>query len=186
MSIRRRAILSFFLALIIVPAGSAQSTVTAEKPTSAGRLLTFTARPTKPLFDLGEEIVFRFRLRNVSSKRIFVSRYMTVGDFITLTVIDPDGKKVPWQGKIRSVGYSKDAFQFLETNNEVSAAHTISLAKGEGFEIKQAGRYTVIADYSLGPPEYFANLAPKGSIPEGPFKAPTTHFTITASRDAKP
>src|SRR5580698_1004681 len=186
MSILKRVILSLLLALTVVPAGSAQSTITAEKPTSAGRLLTFTARPTKPLFSLGEEIVFRFRLRNVSSKQLFVSRYMTVGDFVTLTVIGPDGKKVHWQGKIRSVGYSKDAFLFLEPNNEVSAVHTISLAKGEGFEIKRAGHYTVMADYSLGPPEYFANLAPKESIPEGPFKAPTTHFTITASRDAKP
>jgi hypothetical protein len=155
------------------------------KQVAGGRELRFTATPVKPLFRIGEDVIFRFRLKNLSSKEVFVSRYMSVGDFVTFKLIGPDGKDVPWQGKIRSVAYSKDAFLLLEPGQEVSANHALSVTKGEGFVIAKPGRYTVFAEYSLGPPEYFANLAPKGSIPQGLFKAVETHFTV-ASKDAKP
>jgi len=186
MSIAKRAVLSLVLTL---PWGlflSAQTKTTAEKTTGAGALLAFTARPIKQSFSLGAEIVFRLRLKNLSSKRIFVSRYMPIGDFVTLELTGPDGKDVPWEGKIKSVGYGKHAFLMLDPGQEVSAKHTISLVTGVGFAIDKAGRYTAHAEYALGPPEYFANLAPKESIPQGTFKAPGTHFTVVAQEEAKP
>jgi len=148
--------------------------------------LGFTAKPVKPVFRIGEDVVFRFRLKNRSSKRVFVSRYMSVGDFVTFKLTGPDGKDVPWQGKIRSIAYNKDAFLVLEPGQQVSANHVISVTKGEGFAITKPGRYTVLAEYSLGPPEYFANLAPKGSIPQGLFKTVEIHFTVAAAKDDKP
>lgn len=178
MSIAKRAVLSLLLTLLWGPFVWAQTKTTTEKVTGAGELLSFTATPIKQSFSLGEEIVFRFRLKNLSSKPIFVSRYMPIGDFVTLDLTGPNGKQVPWGGKIKSVAYSKDAFLMLEVGREISAKHTISLVKGVGFVIDKAGQYTAHAEYALGPPEYFANLAPKGSIPQGTFKAPGTHFTI--------
>jgi hypothetical protein len=186
MSIAKRAVLSLLLTLPWGLVVSAQTKPTTEETTSAGELLTFTARPMKQSFNLGEEVVFRFRLKNLSSKPIFVSRYMAIGDFVTLELTGPDGRAVPWEGKIKSVGYSKDAFLMLDPGQEVSAKHTITLVKGVGFVIDKPGRYTARAEYALGPPEYFANLAPKDSIPQGTFKAPGTHFTVAAPKEAKP
>ena len=110
---------------------------------------------------------------------------MTAGDFVGITLTGPDGKEVPWSGKMRSVEYSKDAFLMLNPRQQVSANHTISLFKGDGFLVTKAGRYTLIAEYFLGPPEHFSNIAPKESIPEGTFKAPKVHFTIVAGKGAK-
>jgi hypothetical protein len=137
--------------------------------------------PVKSLFHVGEDVVVRFRLKNLSEKPIFVSRYMPVGDFITLKLTGPQGKELPWRGKIRSISYSKDAFLLLEQGQEVSTSHTISLSKGEGFEIGGPGRYTIAAEYSLGPSEYFATIAPKGSIPQGSFKSHPVHFVVSTS-----
>jgi hypothetical protein len=156
------------------------------KPEARSQELSFTARPVKSLFRIGEDVVFRFQLKNLSSKQLFVSRYMPVGDFVALKLTSPDGKEVSWQGKIRSIAYSKDAFLVLKPGQGVSANHTISVTKGEGFAITQPGRYKVHAEYSLGPPEYFANLAPKGSIPQGLFRAAEAHFTVAASKETKP
>ena len=69
---------------------------------------------------------------------------------------------------------------------EVSAKHTITLVKRVRFVIDKPARYTARAEYALGPPEYFANLAPKDSIPQCTFKAPGTHFTAAASKEARP
>ena len=149
------------------------------------QVLGFTVKPIKPTFRIGENVALRFGLKNLSSTRIFVSRYMPIGDFVTLSFVGPNGKEVPWHGKIRSIAYGKDAFLFLEPGQEVSASQTIPTTKDEGFAITRPGRYTIVADYSLGPPEYFANLAPKEAIPQGSFKAPHVHFMI-ASKNAKP
>ena len=174
--------------LLVLPWGlfvSAQTKTTTEEARGASEL-AFTSRPMKQSFSLGEEVVFRFRLKNLSSKPVFVSRYMPIGDFVTLELTGPDGKEVPWGGKIKSVGYSKDAFLMLNPGQEVSAKHTISLVKSVGFVIDKPGRYTARAEYALGPPEYFAHLAPKESIPQGTFNAPVTHFTVVAPKEAKP
>jgi hypothetical protein len=180
---RTRATLAF---LIVLVCSLCRTTIGSDENGSARQeartqQLSFTARPAKSLFRVGEDVVFRFKLKNFSSKRVFVSRYMTVGDFVTIELTGPDGKEVRWQGKIRSIAYSKDAFLVLGPGQEVSANHTISVTKGEGFAIDKPGRYTVLAEYSLGPPEYFSNLAPKESIPQGVFKAVKTHFTVAAS-----
>ena len=155
------------------------------KPKSLGQALRFTAKPVKPTFRIDEDVVLQFRLKNLSEARVFVSRYMPE-EFVGVTLIGPDGKEVRWHGRVRSVAYGKDAFLFLEPGQEISASRTISAVAGEGFTIAKSGRYTVRAEYSLGPPEYFAKLAPKGAIPEGRFKAPEAHFIVVGSKDAKP
>lgn len=173
------------LLVIVVSSGTCMATpgcreadFSAQK--TPGQVLQFTTRPTKPTFRSGEDVVLRFCLKNQSHKRIFVSRYMPE-EFVGVTLVDPDGNEVRWHGRVRSVAYSKDAFLYLEPGQEVSTSRTISEVDGEGFTITKAGRYTVRSEYSLGPPGYFAKIAPKESIPEGSFKAPETHFTISAA-----
>jgi len=187
MRIRRSftLLLSVFICLLTGGLAGSDEDSSAE-PTAGNPDLSFSIEPIKPVFRVGEGVVFRFRLKNVSSRRLFVSRYMPIGDFVTLQLMGPDGKEVPWSGKIRSVEYNKDAFLMLNPGQEVSTSHTISIHDREGFLINKPGRYTIHAEYDLGPPEYFANVAPKGSIPEGPFSAPTVHFTIAASKEDKP
>jgi hypothetical protein len=181
---RSFCIAAVLLANLSSGAVAANPSLTAAKATSAKPALQFTASPVKSMFVIGEDVLFRFRIKNISDKAVFVSRYMTAGDFVGITLIGPDGKEVPWSGKIRSVGYSKGAFLTLNPGQQVSAIHTISLFKGEGFLVTKAGRYALIAEYSLGPPEYFSNIAPKESIPEGTFKAAKVHFTIVAGKGA--
>src|SRR5438874_2610035 len=125
MSIPCRGILLVLLTLSCGLVISAQTKTAVEKPSGAGQLLAFTVTPIKPSFAIGEEVVFRFRLKNLSSKPVFVSRYMPVSDLVFLNLTGPDGKEVAWQGKVRSTAYSKDAFLVLEPGHEVSANHSI-------------------------------------------------------------
>ena len=155
------------------------------KPTRKQAVLEFTAKPAKLTFQVGEDVVFKFRLKNLSSTRVFVSRYMSIGDFVALKLIGPDGAQVLWQGKIRNIAYNKDAFLFLEPGQEVYAVHTISITKNEGFLITRPGNYRASAEYSLGPPDYFAGLAPKESVPQGSFKSLHSRFKVVGVRGKK-
>lgn len=176
MTVRRTLVL-----LAVLGALSASAQAQAPKVATPSEALRFTAKATKLTFYLGDEVRLIFRIKNTSKGRVLVSRYMSE-EFMGISVIGPDRQAVQWHGRIRSVAYEKDAFLFLEPNQEVSAIRTISAVEGEGFSISRLGRYTVFAEYSLGLPEYFEPIAPKSTIPIGLFKAPPVHFTIVARR----
>lgn len=140
----------------------------------------FSARPQTQLFAQGEPVVFVLSIYTRSAEPIFVSR-LTGDEFVDLNVIGPDGKEVPWQGKgpIVSREYSPADFAVLGTYQEISAKRIISLKEGAGFVFDKPGQYSVTAEYSLGPPEYFAPLADKTKIPTGSFRYKTA-FCIEA------
>jgi hypothetical protein len=102
--------------------------------------------------------------------------------FVDFSVIGPDGKEVPWQGKGRIVSreYSPADFAVLGTYHEISEKRIISLKDGAGFVFDKPGEYFVTAEYSLGPPEYFAPFAGKTKIPTGKFRSTKAGFCIEA------
>ncbi len=103
-------------------------------------------------------------------------------EFVDFSIIGPDGKEVPWHGKgrIDSKGYSPSDFAVLERYQEISAKRIISLKDGAGFVFDKPGQYSVTAEYSLEPPEYFAPFAGETKIPTGSFRSDKAAFCIEA------
>jgi hypothetical protein len=143
--------------------------------------LFFGARPQTQLFAKGEPIILVLSIYTRSAEPIFVSR-LTGDEFVNLSVIGPDGKEVPSRGKGRIVSkaYSPADFAVLETYQEISAKRIISLNDGAGFVFDKPGQYSVTAEYSLGPLEYFAPFAGKTKIPTGTFRSTKAAFCIEA------
>jgi hypothetical protein len=137
------------------------------------------------LFKLGEDVVMVLSIQNNSPDPIFVSSLRT-NDFVDIRVIGPNGKEAPWRGtgKIDSRSYSAPDFTVLTTGKRVRASRTISFKDGSGFLFETPGPYSVTAEYSLGPPEYFAPLAGTAKIPRGSFSsAPSTLCIETCDGD---
>src|SRR4029077_14550478 len=103
-------------------------------------------------------------------------------EFVDFSVIGPDGKGVSWRGKgrIDSKAYSPSDFAVLERYQEISAEKIISLKDGTGFVFDKPGQYSVTAEYSLEPPEYFEPFAGGTKIPTGIFRSEKAAFCIDA------
>ncbi|MGC2355603.1 MAG: hypothetical protein WA491_06035 [Candidatus Acidiferrum sp.] len=141
--------------------------------------LTFVATPQKHIFRRGEDVVLALSIISNSTEPVFVSR-LTNEDFVDIELVGPDGKEVSWQGsgKIHSKQYSPSDFTVLKHGERISAKRTISLKDGQGYVIKAPGRYSVKAQYSLEPPEYFAPLAGSARVPAGGFASPASSFCV--------
>jgi hypothetical protein len=139
----------------------------------------FEALPATPLFPRGEAVVLVLCLRNRSAGPIFVNR--PKGDeFVDFNIAGPDGKEVPRRGKgrIDSKEYSPSDFAVLERYEEITAKRIISLKDGAGFVFDKHGQYSVTAEYSLEPPEYFAPFAGETKIPTTSFRSTKAAFCI--------
>src|SRR5262249_24075907 len=79
-----------------------------------------------------------------------------------------------------SKSYSPSDFAVLRTGEEVKAKRIISLKNGQGYIFRKPGQYSVVAEYSLGPPEYFAPFAAKTKVPTGSFRSTKAAFCIEA------
>ena len=143
--------------------------------------LVFEALPSRQLSARGEAVVLVLYLRNLSEGPIFVSR-LAGDEFVDFSVIGPDGKEVLWWGKgrIDSKAYFPSDFAVLERYQEISAEKIISLKDGTGFVFDKPGQYSVTAEYSLEPPEYFEPFAGKTKIPTGSFRSAKAAFCIEA------
>lgn len=152
---------------------------TASRESANPPALVFRARPTKHLFARGEDVVFSVSIRNQSAGPIFVSRLLHE-EFVDFNVLGPDGKEVPWRGKgrIDSKSYSPSDFTVLNRGEQIRARRTISLKNGRGYVFHSTGQYFVTAEYSLGPPEYFAPFAGDAKVPAGSFGSVRAAFCI--------
>jgi len=142
-------------------------------------ILTFQVSPIKHIFSRQEEITVRFNLRNDSPYAVFVSRKM-YGEFVDITILGPTGEEARWSGngRIDNKAYSPQDFAVLKTGESVSAKAVVSLKDGVGFIIEKRGRYRIKAEYSLGPPAYFAPFARDAKVPEGGFRAKVATFCV--------
>jgi len=169
----------FLLSSSFVLAGGTRAQ-TSEMPETPS-VLAFEALPARQLLTRGEDVVLVLCVRNLSKKPIFVSR-LKGDEFVDFSVIGPDGKEVPWrgEGRIASKEYSPSDFAVLERYQEISAKRIISLKDGAGFVFDNPGQYSVTAEYSLEPPEYFAPFAGETKIPTGSYRSTKAAFCIEA------
>ena len=146
---------------------------------AGSQALTFRAVPVKQLFKQGEDVVLALSLQNNLAGPVFVNR-LKGNEFVDIGLVGPDGKEVPWRssGRIDSKSYSASDFAVLRAGGRVRASRTISFKDGSGFIFERRGHYSVSAEYSLAPPEYFAPLAGKAKIPTGSFSSSASTFCI--------
>ena len=121
----------------------------------------------------------RFSLYNSSKDSVFVSRKM-YDEFVDLKIFGPDRTEVPWRGKrkIDSKNYSARDFAVLKEGESIHADSIVSLKSGFGFVVDKPGRYRIRAEYSLGPPAYFAPFAGTAKVPQGTFRAKSESFCL--------
>ena len=143
--------------------------------------LCFSAAPQTQFLKQGESVVFVLSIYTRSSEPIFVSR-LTSDEFVDLSVTGPDGREVPWRGngRIATREYSPADFAVLGKYQEISAKRIISFKDSAGFVFDKPGQYSVTAEYSLGPVEYFALFAGETKIPTGTFRSTKAAFCIEA------
>jgi hypothetical protein len=142
--------------------------------------LAFRALPSKPLFKRGEDVVLVLSIQNESDKPIFVSR-LAGKDFVDIKLTGPGRKQeAPWVGDARIDGrtYSPGDFAVLESGKRLNANRIISVKNGQGFLINKPGRYFLTASYSLAPPDYFAPLAVRVTVPNGCFASRKATFCL--------
>ena len=149
--------------------------------------LCFWADPKTQLFVQGEPVVLVLSIYNGSAEPIFVSRPKS-DEFLDFKIIGPDGKEVSWRGKGRIAAreYSPSDFAVLESYHQISAPRTISPKGGAGFVFDKPGQYSVTAEYSLEPPEYFVPFAGKTKMPTGSFRYQTAFCIEACIREPLP
>jgi|SRR5215472_1090668 len=153
---------------------------------SSQATLRLGVSPVKRIFSKGENVVLIFAICNNSDDPVFVSRN-AYDEFIDLDVKGPKGEQIDRRGKkyIDSKNYHAEDFTILKKGECARSRATISLKNGLGFEIKKTGHYSVVAEYSLGPPDYFAPLAGIAKVPTGSFRAKPASFCIGACTGSK-
>jgi len=142
--------------------------------------LYFWTDHSKQLFSLGEPVVIVIQLYSRSEQPILLSR-LWGDEFVSFKLIGPDGNEVPWVGDARagSKGYSSFDFTVLGQYKEINANRTISLKNGAGFAFDKPGQYSLIAEFSMGPPENFAPFEGQAKTPSG-FYHSKVEFCIEA------
>ena len=168
--------ISLLLQLVLLGGGGFFQEAMGQK---APPILTFQVSPLKTTFSLGEDVVLRFSLHNNSKDAVFVSREM-YDEFVDLTILGPGGNEVSRKGKrkIDSKTYSPQDVAVLKGGESIRAKAVVSLKDGLGFIIDKPGRYRLKAEYSLGPPAYFAPFAGATSVPDGTFRSKTFTFCV--------
>ena len=121
--------------------------------------LLFRLKPTMPSFDVDADITLEFSLKNVSQHKVLATRQASLHDLIYLDVLDGQGKRIGWQGKIVSRSYPSDFFVVLEPGQSTTFRAVISSPSGSGYQINKPGTYRVRAEFSLAPKEYFAPVS---------------------------
>ena len=134
--------------------------------------LYFYALTSKQLFSRGETVVVNLQLYSRSEQPLLVSR-MLDDEFVSFKVVGPDGNEVSWQGEIQA-GFKKHSpsdFALLGQYKEISANRIISLKDKAGFAFDKPGQYSLMADFSMGPPGKFAPFEVLAKTPTGAFHA---------------
>ncbi|MDE1161358.1 MAG: hypothetical protein PW792_05355 [Acidobacteriaceae bacterium] len=142
--------------------------------------LYFFIRPTTQLFSMGEPVTFGFQLYSRSEQPILAS--LQGNDFVHFKVTGPDGTAMRWQGKTQAdpkVNAAAD-LTVLKQYQAISTTRAISLKDGTGFAFDKPGEYTLLAEFSMGPPESFARFSGQAKPAVGTFPSSKLKFCIEA------
>jgi len=137
--------------------------------------LLFVIEPTKSVFSKGENVEFTFRLSNRASEKILVAKTFQLAHFVALNIVDAEGKRMEWCGRIISQTDLPKAFVALSPHDSVSKRLVVSCVNKDdpsrawGYSLEGPGKYVVTGVYHLPQPKnFFKQLSPKVIAIRGP------------------
>ncbi|SRR6266700_2211038 len=171
-------------ATIFVLMGLALFAMAEDKKTKAKSVeLEFTVKPTKSSFRENEPIEVRFGIRNLSSTKVVVAKTFQLTQFVDLEIVDEQGRRAAWCGRISGQIESRRPYGVLNANESffakvaISCVHKEKPAEAWGYSFGQPGRYVIRAVYRLPEPlAIYKKMFPDIPIVRGPI--PATAITI--------
>jgi hypothetical protein len=140
--------------------------------------LAFVVEPVKTIYAKGEKVEFTFRLSNHSRDKVLVAKTFQLAHFVTLDVVNAEGKHVEWCGRIAGQTDLPQSFIALPPGESVSKKLIVSCVNKDdrsrawGYSLEAPGKYVVTGTYRLPQPEaFFKKLSPNVPAMRGPVSA---------------
>jgi hypothetical protein len=142
--------------------------------------LLFSATAEKREYRPGEEIRLAFSLRNMGSKDVLVGRRFGLNANVWLKISGPDGKEVPWCGKIDG---APAEFVKLGAGAKIGSLVRVSCdaRRDSGFVFARPGEYVVSAYYHLTEPrKELKRIAAGAMVTTARIRAKPVEITMTS------
>lgn len=140
--------------------------------------LVFVIEPVKTIYAKGESVEFTFRLSNRSGDKVLVAKTFQLAHFVPLNIVNAEGKRAEWCGRIAGQTDFPRAFTTLSPGESVSKKLVVSCvnkndrSRSWGYSLEAPGKYVVTGTYSLPQPEaFFKKLSPNVPAVRGPVSA---------------
>jgi hypothetical protein len=140
--------------------------------------LVFVIEPAKAVYMKGGDVEFIFRLSNHSDNKILVAGTFQLAHFVTLNIVDGEGRHAEWCGRIVSQTDFPRSFVALSPGESVSKKLVVSCVNKDdpsrawGYALGGVGKYFVTGTYRLPQPEaFFKKLFPHVPAVRGPVSA---------------
>jgi len=140
--------------------------------------LIFVIEPVRAVYAKGESVEFKFRLSNRFDHKVFVAKTFQLAHFVTLDIVNAEGKRVGWCGRIAGQTDFPRSFTTLSPGQSVSKKLVISCVNKDdqslawGYSLEAPGKYVVTGTYTLPQPEiFFKKLSPNVPAIRGPVSA---------------
>lgn len=147
--------------------------------------LAFVIEPVKTIYAKGESVEFTFRLSNRSGDKVLVAKTFQLAHFVTLDIVNAEGKRAEWRGRIAGQTDFARAFVTLSPGESVSKKLIVSCVNKDdrsrawGYSLEAPGKYVVTGTYRLPQPEaFFKKLSPNVPAVRGPVSAKPVSIEI--------
>ncbi len=144
--------------------------------------LQFSALPEKHEYRLGEVVRFRFSLHNSGDRDVLVARGFTLDHYVYLRILGPDGKELPWCGKIDGI---IQRFAVLRPGAKIQSVVRASCDshRDSGYVFDRQGVYNISAYYHLPEPlRALKRIAGSALVTTARIHAKPVSITITSPR----
>jgi hypothetical protein len=153
----------FFLLFVLAQTTTA---LCGENPTPGVKLELSTV-PEKQEYRIGEVVKLVFTLRNAGDRDVLVAQHFVLEEYVWVEILGPDGKELPWCGKIDGRAERRDEFAILRPGASVRSAVRVSCDahRDSGFMLDRAGTCTLSAYYHLPyPVDSLQRIAGKAGV----------------------
>jgi hypothetical protein len=147
--------------------------------------LAFVIEPVKTIYAKGESVEFTFRLSNRSGNKVLVAKTFQLTHFVTLDMVNTEGKRAEWCGRIAGQTDFPRSFVTLSPGESVSKKLIVSCVNKDersrawGYSLEGPGKYVVTGTYRLPQPEaFFKKLSPNVPAVRGPVSATPVSIEI--------
>lgn len=140
--------------------------------------VAFEVQPVKTTYRTGEVVELNFTLRNLSKKDLLVARTFQLSYYVNLEILDQNGKRAAWCGRVVSQIDSARSFTTLPPGETVRRKVAVSCVdqnnpgRAWGYVLAAPGKYVIKATYRLPQPiAFFKKLFPGVPVVCGPVVA---------------